>query len=273
MTRLPLNSESLAGNGRTTMRPTGVFALVAAMLLMSAVATAEPSSEANEAGAQAMRKLGTVPWYDAEKDSLRRIDPPEVEEIEEIKKWEPPEEEDTSTSDASSGPSVNVNPGGAFGTLSYGVITLLTLVVVAVIGWIVYLVLKGFGVIGTSAPTGPKADIRRLENLPVPIEPTDVDLLTQARLHYEAGRYGPATIYYFSHLLVELDRHEVIQLLKGKTNWEYIRESRHRPELNGVVKITMRTFEDYYFGDHEITREQFEKCWEQRDQFARGLTG
>ena len=62
------------------------------------------------------------------------------------------------------------------------------------------------------------------EALPFLAERPRGDLLGLARQHYEQGNYSEAIIYLFSYELVELDRGSRIQLAKGKTNRQYLRE-------------------------------------------------
>ena len=58
-----------------------------------------------------------------------------------------------------------------------------------------------------------------------------MDLLAEARRHYQAGNYGAAIVYLFSFQLVQLDRRQIIQLAKGKTNRQYLREVGPRDPL------------------------------------------
>ena len=51
-----------------------------------------------------------------------------------------------------------------------------------------------------------------------------LDLLAEARRHYQAGNYGAAIVYLFSFQLVQLDQRQIIRLAKGKTNRQYLRE-------------------------------------------------
>ncbi|MFO7906997.1 MAG: DUF4129 domain-containing protein, partial [Pirellulaceae bacterium] len=70
---------------------------------------------------------------------------------------------------------------------------------------------------------------------------------------------------------VELDKHHLIQLNKGKTNREYLGELRRRPEFAALLGPTMRAFEDVFFGHHEISRERFQACWDDLDRLHRQL--
>ena len=86
------------------------------------------------------------------------------------------------------------------------------------------------------------------------------------------GDYSEAIIYLFSYQLVELDRHHVIRLTKGKTNRQYLRETRAAARaLHRSSETTMIAFEDAFFGHKTLTREQFEQCWQRLDEFQAEL--
>jgi hypothetical protein len=111
----------------------------------------------------------------------------------------------------------------------------------------------------------------RIEALPFPVRRNVDDLLQEARRHYENGNFNEAIVYLFSHVLVELDRRQLIRLAKGKTNRQYLREIAALADLKRLVEETMITFEDAFFGHHRIARERFEWCWMQLPQFNQML--
>ncbi len=114
-------------------------------------------------------------------------------------------------------------------------------------------------------------EVDRVEKLPFQLRKAAGDFLSEARRLYEAGNYSEAIIYLYSHLLVELDKHHVIRLAKGKTNRQYSRDSRARPLLKETLDQTMIAFEDVFFGHHELSRQQFEACWRRLDEFHQEL--
>jgi hypothetical protein len=123
----------------------------------------------------------------------------------------------------------------------------------------------------TKAQTSREVD--RLEELPFAVKRPQSDLLGEARRLYEAGKYAEAIVYLFSYELVELDKHHVIRLTKGKTNRQYLGEARGRPAVLPLLEDTMVAFEDVFFGKHGLDRERFEACWRRLDDFRRGLQG
>jgi HEPN domain-containing protein len=114
-------------------------------------------------------------------------------------------------------------------------------------------------------------EVDRVEKLPFQLRKAAGDFLAEARRLYEAGHYSEAIIYLYSHQLVELDKHHLIRLAKGKTNRQYSREARARPLLKETLDQTMFAFEDVFFGHHELSRPQFEACWQRLDEFHQEL--
>jgi len=116
-------------------------------------------------------------------------------------------------------------------------------------------------------PPGKVADSIQIENLPFPLEPTELDLLTEARRLFQAGEYEKAIIYLFSYQLVQLDHRQFVRLTRGKTNRQYLRELRSHPALRTIVEQTMIRFEDVFFGGRNLTRAQFASCWDRLTDF------
>ena len=121
--------------------------------------------------------------------------------------------------------------------------------------------------------TASQDDVARVEALPFPVSRRTHDLLEEARRHYQAGNFSEAVIYLYSHLLVELDRNQLIRLTQGKTNRQYLGEVAVRPTLHGLVQQTMIAFEDVFFGGQTMPRARFESCFSQLDEFNRQVTG
>jgi hypothetical protein len=116
--------------------------------------------------------------------------------------------------------------------------------------------------------SGMGTELGRIENLPFPITRPKTDLLAEARYHYENGDFGQAIIYLFSYQLVQLDKHHLIRLAKGKTNRQYLRElDRPGSSLRAMLQQTMIPFEEVFFGNHPLKRQDFEDCWQQLDEF------
>ena len=93
------------------------------------------------------------------------------------------------------------------------------------------------------------------------------DLLAAAQDAFARGDYRYALIFYFSYLLVEMDKRNFILLEKGKTNLVYWRELTEFPELRSIYRLTMKDFERVYFGGVSISREEFDAVWALHDRF------
>jgi hypothetical protein len=110
-------------------------------------------------------------------------------------------------------------------------------------------------------------DRARIEALPFRIRRGDIDLLAEAKRLYEEGKFGEAIIYLFSYQLVEMDRHQVIRLAKGKTNRQYLRDLKRIAPLRTLLERSMVAFEEVFFGGHTLDRARFESVWQQLGQF------
>jgi hypothetical protein len=108
-----------------------------------------------------------------------------------------------------------------------------------------------------------------LSDLPFQVESTPLGTLDAARLAMNQGDYSKAIIYLFSHMLLELDMHSRIRLQRGKTNGMYLREVRRSLPLHGIVQRVAFRFEQSFFGNIELTREQFMDCWNSLEEFER----
>ena len=204
------------------------------------------------------------PWYDRQKDDVRQINlapQDDADSANRQSKW-------TSKS-SPSGNTASLRGVSLFGPVLQGVGLVL---LVAVLLAIAYLIARAFmrneitetvvsRVIETSR------DVDRVQALPFQLRKPTGDFLAEARRLYEAGNFSEAIIYLFSYELVELDRRHLIRLAKGKTNRQYLRETRQRPALREILERTMIGFEDVFFGHHDLTRERFEACWQQLDEF------
>lgn len=248
----------------------GVLAWMLAAL--PALSSDAPQPDAGiEAGRQALRGHTRFPWYDAERDALRRVDvqPPRDTAEHRRSKWQADPSRPTSNR-----PSFGTD-WGWLGTLLEAV---LWAGLLAVLGFLIYLLVRTYLLshAASEAADGSereaKAEADLIESLPFEVPRPQGDLLAEAKRLYEQGAYGPAVIYLFSYQLVQLDRHQAIRLTRGKTNRQYLRELLSRPELSRILERTMVAFEDVFFGHHPLDRAGFERCWQRLDDFHQNLT-
>lgn len=255
------------------------FALIIAIVAGDGLhvhADAMTDEQAVEAGGNALQGPVSFPWYDEKSDGLRPVD------------VEPPADLKNRQSDWLRKPKkqkvkkkTTSGAAAAFGEAFW--------LFLRILGWTVLaiaLVALGYALVRAfllaegskasdsepaAAEADPRSDVDRVESLPFQLKETQGDLLSQARSAYEAGNYAEAIVYLYSYQLVELDKHQLIRLTKGKTNRQYLREVRKRRDLFGLLQRTMLVFEDVFFGNHSLERKRFETCWGELEAFHHGL--
>ena len=207
---------------------------------------------------------GRFPWYDRGKDDVRRLN---------MTPREAANERDVTWTDTTVKPTrqqtqwPRLNLFGDF--LTWTGITVL----IVLLGLIAYLIATSLLKEETTESTAvrkvveSRRDADRVEALPFQVRAASGDFLSEARRLYDAGRYSEAIVYLFSHELVQLDKHHVIRLTKGKTNRQYVREARGRPVLRSVLETTMVAFEEAFFGNKALSRETFERSWNRLNEF------
>jgi hypothetical protein len=255
------------------LRLTTIWAVPALVLILWASVArgaALEGQQAIEAGREALTSPTDFPWYDADRDAIRRVEvePPEEPVANRKSTWQ------------AKPPKPNINPPRwNLRWLGEIVEAFFWLILIALFSFLIYLLVRAFlkagraggGTSDEVAAAAPRREEDLLESLPFDVSRPQSDLLAEARRHYERGAYGEAMIYLFSYQLVKLDQHNVIRLTRGKTNRQYLRELGPRPDLRGFVERTMVAFEDFFFGHHELNRQRFEECWLRLDDFHQRL--
>jgi len=243
-----------------------VALLLASTAFPSVLLAQEPGSDqtAVEQGKESLSSVAKFPWYDRRKDEVRPLH------------LVPRNDADSENRSSSWTNTDKQTAGTSWGRTSFFGPALQWIgltVLVVLLGVIAYLIATAFlkeeisegaalrRVVETSR------DVDRVESLPFHVRKPTGDFLSEARRLYEAGQFSEAIVYLFSYQLVQLDRHHVIRLAKGKTNRQYVRETRQRPRVRPILEQTMVAFEDAFFGHKTLTREQFERSWQQLDEF------
>jgi hypothetical protein len=242
----------------------GITGLARVLGLPGVSAGAAPEGEqAVESGRRALADRGSYPWYDAPQDTVRRLDvtPPKPSAAHRNSTWE-------SQPAAAS--------AGDFWRIFWEVVRWLVwaLLLLLLVGLVILLLrtFLNYEARQAAAPDLTAGELVRdqadlIENLPFPVPKTQTDFLSEARRLYEAGRYAEAVVYLFSYQLLELDKHQVIRLARGKTNRQYLREAQTRADPGDAFQRTLVAFEDVFFGHHELDRAGFEACWSRLDDF------
>ena len=229
-----------------------------------------PPDHSVEQARNALNGRTSFPFYDASKDDVKRMKvkiPADSAKGKGSTTW-------TQTGTKGGGGGAPRLPSGSgLGTL-FQVVGLLLLT--AIIGTLIYFLVKAFLQGEQTQTQGVKfvdtsSDVDRVEDLPFQVKKPSGDFLSEAQRLYEAGKYSEAIVYLFSYQLVALDKRHVIRLTKGKTNRQYLREARSREILKQYIQKTMISFEDVFFGHHELSRERFEECWQELGEFHQQL--
>lgn len=224
-----------------------------------------------ESGREALRERSRFPWYDADRDALRRIDvqsPTDAAENRrstwQAKPWLPD----------SSGPSFGTDWSGLWAVIE----ALIWLSLLALLVWLIYFLVRSYlrqhsaPDVAETVEEQARSEADLIESLPFDIRRPQADLLAEAQRLYELGAYAQAVVYLFSYQLVRLDRGQHVRLARGKTNRQYLRELQPRPDLRGILERTMLVFEEVFFGHYPLDRAGFERCWERLDEFHQRLS-
>jgi len=232
-------------------------------------AQAQKDDRAIEAGREALAGRTQYPWYDAENDAIRRVDvqTPKEAAAHRGSTWQARPAQPKSRSGSTWLLEL-------FWRIVYWFFWALMLALLVLL--LVMLARAYTNSAATSAAAEeeiaePRSEADLIENLPFQVKRPHADLLGEAQRHYEQGNYGEAIIYLFSYQLVQLDKHHLIRLTRGKTNRQYLREIWPRPGLREMVQRTMVAFEDVFFGHHPLDRERFETCWSRLAEFHERL--
>lgn len=245
--RLGRRDAWLATRAGATLR---LLLLVVGAALGAATALADDSPVDDARQVLGQKKF---PWYDADRDELKPVRVVQPARLSDPKP---------------------LNWQWSWGGMSlgqlliWGAIVLLLIAIAAAFVW-AYVNHENLsaGEEAAAAGQGRAADSARIEALPFSMRRDRRDLLGEALRHYEQGNFAEAVIYLFSHELVEMDKRQVIRLVKGKTNRQYLREIRRQPRLQRIIGQTMVAFEDVFFGNHALDRARFEACWRAVPEF------
>ncbi|MDZ4820521.1 MAG: hypothetical protein SGJ20_16265 [Planctomycetota bacterium] len=199
-------------------------------------------------GANALDSWAEYPWYDSQKDTIRRID---------VKTQAPPPSSSSSFSGSADGLDI-----------------FFWIIIGLLLAFLFYLLVRAYlnrqvnDSQTIALKSGELAHVTRLEDLPFELEKPMDNFLSAARQRAEAGDFRRAIIYLYSYQLLELDKHQLIRLTKGKTNRQYLREVRSYSSLGRMLSTTMIAFEDVYFGGQDLEPQRFAECLALTDELS-----
>ncbi len=202
-----------------------------------------------------INRIPDFPWYSQKTGKLKFI---------------PPRPEEVKTSSPSN-PLMNNNWNGLFNGATWIVLIFLLFVLVFGLVRIVFY-LKRKNTVKTETPK--KEDERKRQRDSLPIEAArqigSLDQLAETAMN--DGDFRSAIIYYFSWILIELDKKKFILLHKGKTNRQFLTELKGRKDLAEIYSGVMTLFEKSYYGDLPVSREEYDAVWREKDRFEEILT-
>jgi hypothetical protein len=257
--------------------PTLVFfaALLANGVPLCAQEAEFDDEQAVQTARDALSDRKSLPWYDAEKDDVRAIDV-KVDDAGQFKNRQSRWQSTPANPRGGGGNNVNLPSFSFFEVLGQILYYLAIAVAIALIALLFYWLVRAYvqreesaAAVTTRAAVTEQDedDTERIESLPFTVARPRGDLLDEAMAQYQAGNFRQAVVYLYSYLLIQLDRNQQIHLARGKTNRTYLRELREQPQLRSILERTMTAFEDVFFGNHALSRAEFEACWTQLDEF------
>ncbi len=215
-----------------------------------------------EAGQRALSQRN-YPWYDADTDSVRPL---------EFGDRAPAKSADRNEIPLAKLKTPPVRPtAGAGPALSSGLSWLawfaLGLLVVALIGGLAWAFFRIESQSMKRQSVAKRSMAESIEHLPFQLDQPTGNFRHLAQQSYAAGDFRRAAVYLFSHVLVTLDQTNLIRLRKGKTNRQYLGELKNQVPLADYYQQVMVPFEKVFFGDHDLTKQEFESCWLNLDGF------
>ena len=228
------------------------------LMILSGSAAAAPleGDAAIEAGKKSFTTDKDLPWYDAPSDSVDPL------------KLQPPQQQQQQQQQQQSSSANQSDLSWLYQLLQILGWTALAMI----LGAIVFLMIRAntagnaLDMVDESVPQH-AIDPERVEELPFKLEKPEGDLYSTAQHYYRSGEFDKAIIYLYSHMLLELDHAQVIRLSRGKTNRQYLRETKRGSAAGPLLEQTIIAFEDTFFGHHDLSRERFENCWNSLPQF------
>jgi len=242
----------------------------ATLLLLFLVGTRLSSAEtvSEQPAADAIQEIGKSSWFDPEKQAIVPIPLRDTssDSSHRDSRWLPKAKRIAKQSTTTS----NSTGTGFSGTNLIGWM-ILGFGLVLIAGAILYAFSKldpdGFAVLPGARRNNDEAmdaqTMKRIQELPLELRRTDVDLRTEAERLMNLGQLDEAINCLFGHQLITLDRRGFLRLSRGKTNGRYVTETkRDSPEAALLLKSTVLAFEASYFGRHTPAMELFRQLWQ-----------
>lgn len=236
-------------------------------LVCGTICCASTYSTGQESSAEKALSSKSYPWYDAETKRVKKVQLPARPSAKSLSREKVALKKAQTNTTAPPG-------GGAAGqasllALGWVAWTMIALVIAALAGVLIWAFFRLEANEIDEKKSAPRRSMAEsIKQLPFELDDGETgDFRQRAQWNYQNGNYNKATILLFSHVLVSLDQKNHIRLRKGKTNRQYLGEIQHQPPLANYFTPTMVLFETTFFGDHEISKEEFEAAWNRLGDF------
>lgn len=262
--------------------------LASGLMILSAWAVESPAQDnapqAAEIEAELAESLDDSSWYDNESQQLRPV--VVRERVEDTgnrdSRWLPKPDKVRQPGTAAPAGGGATGTGGLFGGGTMGNIVGWTMMAIAAFGIVALLVyffskadmeveLGQRGRRGRSDNALDEDLTARMEHLPEEVRQQGTDMRGAAERSMRAGDFQRAIICLFAHQLLQLDRHQVLRLTRGKTNRQYVREAHADGKSGDILQHTVDSFEASYFGRHALSTERFAFLWKENERLEQIL--
>ena len=211
--------------------------------------------------------LSKFPWYEAETESLVDLERKAPGQASSLDRNEQPIYTPPATAAPQAPRNMNAWWMALFSTTMWAVIAVMFLLIIGILVWAFMQMDEKSGSNGVDLDEQERIQ-ERIKQLPFQVSSsTKGDFRDMAWQAAQKADYGKATMLLFSHVLLQLDKNSLIELKRGKTNRQYLRELKSHQNLVDYYQQVMVPFEDSFFGSHNIGKTVFEKCWQELDRF------
>ncbi len=250
------------------MKPVGNLVWI---LLISSLAIVASPANAQHSPLVYDSELDRLPWYDSQSNSLQDLPRKTPGRAASLDRGSVPQRIEPVRNNVPPAAPPMIAPDLSWARIFvWGFLFVVLLVIVIALIWMFFVLeTKNAKKIPGNSVLDDERLIERVKQLPFHLlaEQSQGDLRQQAEAAAQNGKYGRATLLLYSHVLVSLDAHGLIQLKKSKTNRQYMNEIVKHPSLSGYFQKLMIPFEDHFFGNHDIEAQRFSNCWNELDPF------
>ena len=256
-------------------------------ILMAALANPAPAADGSQGimadvvQSPSSDVLSDSVWYDGEVDRVVAVEvkTSQDDSIHRDSDWLPqaePVPKSAGTPNAGTVPNFNFF-GQAFTYTNLVAWCLLAALVVGTGVWVAWILGKDGLAGGRSKVDQSLASderlLERVRHLPQELQRENLDYRAEAERLMQSGDFEQAIVLLFAYQLLILDRSACLRLNRGKTNRQYLQETRFaNPQASEWFSSVVKLFESSYFGRRVIEASEFARCWRENEMLERQLT-